>query len=244
MNDTSRFQMQVIGHIRSCYSEKFGAPRQPGLAPSARGMVVLEPPFHNPQAFTELQQFSHIWVLFIFHQAQRETWTPSVRPPRLGGNKRIGVFASRSPFRPNPIGMSPLKLERIEFLEHSTRLHVSGLDLVDGTPVVDIKPYIPYVDSIQDACGGYADAAPATVLSVEFREAALTDCRALEPHYPGLEQLIRETLSADPRPAYQGQIKAQREAREYGVKLYDLNIRWKVQDGVVQVLSIKPVEED
>lgn len=240
--DTSPFQIQPIGHVRSCYGEKFGAPRQPGLVPSARGMIVLEAPYHNPQAFAELQQFSHIWVLFIFHQALRDTWTPSVRPPRLGGNKRIGVFASRSPFRPNPIGMSPLKLERIEFLEHSTQLHVSGLDLVDGTPVVDIKPYIPYVDSIEGACGGYADTAPPATLAVEFNEAALADCKALEPNHPGLEQLIRETLGADPRPAYQGQAKAQGETREYGVKLYDLNVRWRVQEGVAQVLSIRAVE--
>jgi len=139
--------------------------------------------------------------------------------------------------------MSPLKLERIEFLEHSTQLHVSGLDLVDGTPVVDIKPYIPYVDSIEDACGGYADTAPPATLTVEFNEAALADCKALEPNHPGLEQLIRETLGADPRPAYQGQAKAQGETREYGVKLYDLNVRWRVRDDVAQVLSVRPVED-
>lgn len=238
----SSFPVQVIGYIRSCYGEKFGAPRQPGLVPSARGMIVLEPPFHNPQAFAELQQFSHIWVLFIFHQAMRDTWTPTVRPPRLGGNKRIGVFASRSPFRPNHIGMSPLRLERIEFLEHSTRLHVTGLDLVDGTPVIDIKPYIPYVDSIQDARGGYADQAPPVSLRVEFCEEAQAACSALESDYPELELLIRETLGADPRPAYLGQAKEQEETREFGVKLYDLNIRWRVREGVAEVLSISPIE--
>ncbi len=153
------YSLEPIGYVRSCFREKFGTPRQPGLIPSATGEIVVHPPYHTPHAFTQLEQFSHIWVLFLFHQALRDEWKPRVRPPRLGGNQSLGVFASRSPFRPNNIGLSPLKLERIEYGERPGRLFVSGIDLLDGTPVLDIKPYVPYADALPEARNDIADAA-------------------------------------------------------------------------------------
>src|SRR5690606_14750357 len=194
------YSLEPIGYVRSCFREKFGTPRQPGLIPSATGEIVIHSPYHTPHAFTQLEQFSHIWVLFLFHQALRDEWKPRVRPPRLGGNQSLGVFASRSPFRPNNIGLSPLKLERIEYGERETRLHVSGLDLVDGTPVLDIKPYLPYVDVISDAHGGYASVAPAPALQVEFEPMALRQLMPIMTRHTGLRQLIVETIAADPRP--------------------------------------------
>lgn len=235
--------IRPIGHVRSCFPEKFGIPRQPGLIPGARGTIVIHPPYHTEQAFAGLERFSHIWVLFLFHQAVRADWKPSVRPPRLGGNRRLGVFASRSPFRPNHIGMSPLALEGIEFLEGETRLHVQGLDLVDGTPVLDIKPYVPYVDAIPQAQGGYADSAPQARLRVEFETDAAQACQRLEASRPGLAQLIRDTIAQDPRPAYlAGQSEGQ-DGREFGLRLYDLNIRWRVHGDRAEVVRIEKAEE-
>lgn len=232
------YGLEPIGYVRSCFREKFGTPRQPGLISSATGEIVIHSPFHTPHAFTQLEQFSHIWVLFLFHQALRDEWKPRVRPPRLGGNESLGVFASRSPFRPNPIGLSPLKLERIEYRDKETRLHVRGLDLVDGTPVLDIKPYLPYVDAISDAHGGYASAAPAPVLDVEFEPGAARKLEQLLARYPELQKLIIETVGTDPRPAYRHQSNTSDPERIYGVRLYDLNVRWCVEQRTARIIAI------
>ncbi len=240
------YRLEPIGYVRSCFREKFGTPRQPGLIGSATGEILIHPPYHTPHAFTQLEQFSHIWVLFLFHQALRDEWKPRVRPPRLGGNQSLGVFASRSPFRPNNIGLSPLKLEGIEYGERETRLHVRGLDLVDGTPVLDIKPYLPYVDIISDAYGGYASEAPAPLLQVEFEPGALLQLASFLVRHPELRELIIETIAADPRPAYRNQRNtpdkpdANDNERIYGVRLHDVNVRWRVDQGTAWIIAIDP----
>src|SRR6478736_5715820 len=163
----SPIPMSPVAVIRTSFGEKFGVPRQPGLAPSAKGRIVFENTYRNPDTLRGIEGFSHLWVIFQFHLA--EGWSPTVRPPRLGGNERVGVFASRSPFRPNPIGLSVVKLERVELdSPEGPVIHVSGVDLVDGTPVLDIKPYVAYSDALPEARSGFAGAPPEASLSVEF----------------------------------------------------------------------------
>lgn len=207
-----------IGHVRSCFREKFGIPRQPHLAPAARGVLELLPPFDQPQAAEGLEQVSHVWLLFLFHQALETQPRLRVRPPRLGGNRQVGVFATRSTHRPNGIGQSVVRLERIE----PGRLYLSGIDLLDGTPVLDIKPYLPYADAVADARNAMAEQAPPT-LAVSWCDAALAQARreALRLGEP-LVALIEQCLAQDPRPAYQ----APDPARRYGMRLWDLDVRW------------------
>lgn len=227
----------TIGRVCSPLTEKFGLPRQPGLVPELKSYLEISPPFNREEAFRELRGFSHIWVLAVFHQALREHWQPTVRPPRLGGNERVGVFASRSPYRPNPIALSLCALDRIEVTATSLRLHVSGCDLVDGTPVLDIKPYLPYAESVPAARGGYSAALPHTLLAVTFSAEAQTQCAQWTHRYPDLDKLIRALLAQDPRPAYQ-----QADVRqEYGMHVYDLNVRFAVHGTAVVVLAIEPV---
>ena len=167
MADT--FSMEPIARIHSAFGSKFGVPRQSGLVEALSATVVFEPQFRNPDALRGLEGFSHIWLIWVFDQSIRQGWSPTVRPPRLGGNARMGVFATRSPFRPNPIGLSPVELEAIEHTAHSgTVLRVRGADLVDGTPILDIKPYIPYVDCRPEAIGGFASAPAAPTLTVDI----------------------------------------------------------------------------
>ena len=150
--------MKVIAHIRTDFPEKFGIPRQSGLVESLQGRIIFEPPYRNPEALRGLEAFSHIWLIWEFSQSVRQTWSPTVRPPRLGGNARMGVFATRSPFRPNPIGLSCVRLEKIQYTSHSGPvLHVLGADMVDGTPLYDIKPYLPFTDSHPEASFGFAE---------------------------------------------------------------------------------------
>ncbi len=226
------YTIKPIGTIRTPYKEKFATPRQPGLAPSVKARVELLPEFATPEAVRNLTDFSHIWLIFLFHQNYDKGWKPTVRPPRLGGNQRVGVFACRSPFRPNPVGMSAVKLLSISCSEGKVELEVQGADLIDGTPIIDIKPYLPYTDSIADAVGGYANQAPTASLEIEFSPIAQEQLRKASPE---LETLIRETLSLDPRPAYRSEEK---DDREYGVKLEKYNLRWLVEGKVVTVLSI------
>lgn len=230
------FEFQSIGVVRSCFTEKFGIPRQPGLVTEARATLELHAPYDCPEALTELEGFSHIWLVFVFHQALRDEWKPTVRPPRLGGNQRIGVFASRAPFRPNPIGISAVELEEIQCSNGHCELRLRGSDLLDGTPVLDIKPYVPYADSLPDAQGGFAAQPPTAQLSVVFSEQAQAQCAEWErTQHPGLCQLIEQVLQADPRPAY----CTGREARQsYGMRLYDLDVKWSVSGDQIEVLEV------
>ena len=197
--------IKPVALIHTPFKEKFGIPRQPGVAPSARGVVELLPPYDQPQMLRGLEAFSHVWLIWCFHAVPRGQWQPLVRPPRLGGNRRVGVFASRAPFRPNPLGLSAVKLEAIE----GSRLLVSGVDLMDGTPLLDIKPYVPYSDCIPQATQGFARGAPEARLQVSFSPTAESQLLQHE-HAEELRRLIVELLQIDPRPAYK-----QRQDGEY-----------------------------
>ncbi|MDZ7804040.1 tRNA (N6-threonylcarbamoyladenosine(37)-N6)-methyltransferase TrmO [Thiohalophilus sp.] len=230
------YSFSPIGVVHSCFSDKFGVPRQPRLAPAATGQIELLAPYNREEAVRELAGFSHIWVVFVFHEAKREAWKPTVRPPRLGGNRRVGVFASRSPERPNPIGLSLLTLDGVETGEGRVTLQVSNLDLIDGTPVLDIKPYIPYADSVPDARAGFAPQAPDKQLPVNFSATARQQLEKFSATYPNLADLIEQVLQQDPRPAYQD--RAPDSERVFGMQLYDLEIKWQLQNGVVQVIAV------
>ena len=234
MNSTITFEPIAI--IHSGYKEKFGIPRQPGLAGSMTATIELLPPCNSPDAVRGLEQCSHIWLLFIFSACVDKGWSPLVRPPRLGGNEKLGVLASRSPFRPNPVGLSPVKLEAIRIEEGKVFLDVSGADLLDQTPIIDIKPYLPYSDVITDASFDLASQIETLDLPVTFSAEAQI---ALQQHTARLnqplQQQIEEVLLCDPRPAYH---KNKPEQREYGIRLYDLNIRWIISESSVQVNDI------
>jgi len=225
--------IEPIGYLRSCFKEKFAIPRQPRLAPAARGVLELLPPFDSADAVAGLEQVSHVWLLFLFHQALEAQPRLRVRPPRLGGNRMVGVFATRATHRPNGIGQSVVKLDRVE----PGRLFVSGIDLLDGTPVVDIKPYVPYADALPDATNEMAAEAP-LLIEVLWSETALQQARAeaLRLAEPVVE-LIEQCLAQDPRPAYQ---KPDPE-RRYGAQFWDLDVRWHYLDaGRIRVLEVVP----
>jgi tRNA-Thr(GGU) m(6)t(6)A37 methyltransferase TsaA len=231
-------KLQPIGILHSPYREKFIVPRQPRLVDAVRAELHLTPPYNRAEAVRDLEQFSHLWLIFLFHQSMAHGWQATVRPPRLGGNRRIGVFASRSPFRPNPIGLSAVALTAVRQTDHGPILELTGVDLVDGTPVLDIKPYLPYSDAIDQATGGFAELAPAAAMPVDFSASARQQLARLAEGYPQLQQLIVELLAADPRPAYR---RARQDDREYGALLYDFNIRWKIVAGTALVLAVDPV---
>lgn len=228
--------LQPIAYVRSCYREKFGIPRQPGLVSAARAELHLLPPYAGADTVRGLEQFSHVWIVFRFHATAAAGWHPTVRPPRLGGNKRLGVFATRSMFRPNALGLSVARLLKIDCSGAETVLHLAGADLLDGTPVLDIKPYLPYADCIPAATGGYADAAPAVVLPVAFTGLAARQCdlKALQ-WQQDIRQLVQQVLAQDPRPSYRA---GERDERHYAMKLYDFDVRWRyVADGI-EVLEL------
>lgn len=220
-----------IGFLHSCFKEKFAIPRQPQLAPAARGVLQLVPPFDRAEAVAGLEQVSHVWLLFLFHQALEDKPRLKVRPPRLGGNTSIGVFASRATHRPNGIGQSVVKLDKVE----PGRLWLSGIDLLDGTPVLDIKPYVPYADSVLEASNGIAGSAPPQV-ALEWSELALQQARqhGLRLNEP-LVDLVEQCLAQDPRPAYQ----IPEPERRYGVLLWDVQVRWHYPEaGRIRVLEV------
>jgi tRNA-Thr(GGU) m(6)t(6)A37 methyltransferase TsaA len=219
-------EFNIIGQVNSPYKEKFAIPRQPGLVSSAKGTITLRGDANNPELVRELAQFSHIWVLFVFHGTQEQGWKPLVRPPRLGGNKKIGVLATRSTFRPNPIGMSVVKLDAIDIENQQVILHISAIDLLDKTPIVDIKPYVPYSDSIPHANAGFAQTQPSSDLQVTFNEHAKIALAKHSHNYPDLALFIEQVLAQDPRPAYK---QGKSDDKIYGMNLYDLNIQWQMQ---------------
>ena len=225
--------LMPIGTIQSCFQEKFGIPRQAGLVSAARATLALLPPYNVPEAVRGLESFSHLWLIFVFHGVPAGQWQPTVRPPRLGGQQRLGVFATRSPFRPNPLGLSAVKLERIAVHQGQVVLHLAGVDLLDGTPVLDIKPYLPYADRIADAIGGFAPEAPETTLNVLFSPSAEAFC-ATWPE-GDLRTLITQIVRQDPRPAYQ---RGNAISRRYGMKLYDCDVRWEMDGETATVIDI------
>lgn len=232
MNESWNFTL--IGHIRSPFREKFGIPRQSGLVRTATAELVLRPPHDRPESLRGLEAFSHLWLLFVFHAA-RGGARRTVRPPRLGGNTRLGVFATRSPFRPNPIGLSVVELAGIEHHAGRTVLRLRGIDLLDGTPILDIKPYVPYADSLPQARGGFADSPPDARLQVVFDEAVEQRLRDEGEEGARLRALIEDVIALDPRPAYR---QDETPGREYAMRLGDHDVRWRVNEaGIAQVIS-------
>lgn len=227
-------QIRPIGRICSCFTEKFAIPRQPGLASAAKGLLKLDAPYDRPEAIQGLEEVSHVWLLFIFHRALSGQPNLRVRPPRLGGNQRIGVFASRSTHRPNGIGQSVVKLDRVE----PGRLWLSGIDLLDGTPVIDIKPYLPYADSIAESHNGIAPTPPeqlAVYWTAQARQQALHQGQRLGQD---LALLIEQCLAQDPRPAYQ----TPTPERSYGTRLWDTEVHWHYpRPDCLEVLEVRPV---
>lgn len=230
------YSITPIGTIHSPFKEKFAVPRQPRLTPSARAKILLSDEANCEEAVRGLKQFSHLWLLFLFDQNIEKGWTPTVRPPRLGGNERIGVFASRATFRPNGIGMSAVELINVYKEGRQVVIEIGSCDLVDGTPVVDIKPYIPYSDNISEARGGFAGDQPET-LSVELSSQA--KC-FLGQQQNGAQhgQVILEVLAQDPRPAYK---KGKPDSKTYAVHLFDYNVHFYVTDRLITVIKIEDV---
>ncbi|MGN0720466.1 MAG: tRNA (N6-threonylcarbamoyladenosine(37)-N6)-methyltransferase TrmO [Anaerovoracaceae bacterium] len=223
---------KTIARIRTGFPEKFGIPRQSGIVETP-GYIVFEPPYNNPDAVRGLEEFSHIWLIWKFSEAVRDDWSPTVRPPRLGGNTRVGVFASRSPFRPNPIGLSLVKLDKIEYRHESGPiLHVSGADILDGTPIYDIKPYLPYSEAKPEAEGGFAHRVMDDSMQVVLTEDAdLEDAKEIpeEDLYT-----IKKLLAQDPRPRYQDDPE-----RVYGMSYGEWEVKFTAVDGAIMVKSIK-----
>lgn len=233
MHQKTSINMEPIALVHSCFTDKFGIPRQPGLVPAATAHLEMLPPYNRSEALDGLAEFSHIWVFFLFHRAVERGWKPTVRPPRLGGNKRVGVFASRSPQRPNFMGSSVVRLEKISIDDKGVNIHVSGVDFLDQTPVLDIKPYIPYTDALPHADCGYAPE-PMPGLEVVLSPEVLAFCRAYQERSGrDLQTLISQVLAQDPRPAYHHD-----DDRQYGMNLWDLNIRFSYQHNIITVNSI------
>ena len=224
--------MEPIARIRTDFATKFGVPRQAGLVPELRGRIVFEPAYRNPDALRGLEDFSHIWLIWEFSEAKRDNWSPTVRPPRLGGNARMGVFATRSPFRPNPIGLSCVRLTGVRMEESlGPVLEIAGADLMDGTPIFDIKPYIPYCDCHPEATNGFTGQLDALELTVEFPEALLATIPAdIRPGLLGV-------LAHDPRPQYQRD-----PSRIYGLTFGGWNIRFRVEETTLHVCEVTPAE--
>lgn len=220
--------MKIIAHIRTDFPSKFGIPRQSGLVEALKGTIVFEPEFRNPQAVYGLEEFSHIWLLWKFSKSEKDRWSATVKPPRLGGKKRMGVFATRSPYRPNDIGLSSVRLEKITFDEKlGPILHVAGADLMDGTPIYDIKPYIAYADCHPDATEGFAGAVKDKKLQVEFPK------QLLEKYPEEKREAILGVLAQDPRPAYDTD-----ETRVYGVEFAGYDVRFTVEGQVLKVKEL------
>ena len=224
--------MQIIARVRNDFPTKFGLPRQSGLVPELVSTIVFEPEFRVAEALRGIETYSHLWLIWGFHQAVREgdrqAWKPTVRPPRLGGNTRMGVFATRSPFRPNPLGLTVVKLLAVEDSPEGKVLLVSGADMMDGTPVYDIKPYLPYVDSIPEAVGGFTEEKAAYRLRVDFPQTLL----AQVPQ--GQREALLGVLAQDPRPAYQND-----ENRVYGFAYGGVDVRFAVRGGTLTVVEIR-----
>lgn len=234
MTDKNKFTFDAIGVIHSPFKEKFGIPRQPGLT-NTPAIIELLPAYAVADAVQGLDAFSHIWLTFVFHAVQQREWKPLVRPPRLGGNEKIGVFATRSTHRPNPIGLSVVALEKIETSD-GVRLHIRGGDLLDGTPILDIKPYLPYADCIADARAGFAPTQPQR-LAVRWQAEALNHVGALNKsgeEATAFRAMIEGILAFDPRPAYQNEPE-----RIYGVHIGDCNVRFRIDTAGVEIIEVQ-----
>jgi len=228
--------LRPIGVVRTPFVEKFGIPRQGGLVDEIHATLVLDAPYNREVAWRGIDGFSHLWLLTWFHADKGAEAALTVRPPRLGGNARLGVFATRAPYRPNPVGLSLVRLLRVERLDNETvQLHVAGADVLDGTPLLDVKPYLPYVEALSDARGGFAPEDSGGRLRVMWTEQARAACALWSARYPDLVALVAALLARDPRPAYR---RDEDDGRVYGMRVYDLDVRWRVAESVVEVLDV------
>ncbi len=230
----SQYNFTSIGTVHSCYKEKFGIPRQPGLVASP-ATIEIDATYSQDEAFRELEMFSHIWVIFVFHEIADKNWKPTVRPPRLGGNQRTGVFASRSMFRPNSIGLSVVELESVERKNNKIVLNIIGGDFLELTPVLDIKPYIPYADSISTSKAGYATARPEVKFIIVYTAEAKAEIKKAEEKYPDFESIITEILQLDPRPAYHDKKHIK---NTFAIKLYDYDLKWHIENEQIIVTAL------
>jgi len=236
MSEPKAYPLTPIGTLSSPFKQKFAIPRQPSLV-NAQGAIRFEAEFNDPNCLREIATYSHLWLLFLFHENLEQGWSPTVRAPRLGGNSRIGVFASRSTFRPNGIGMSAVRNLGVEHTNGQLTLHVSGIDLLDGTPIIDIKPYLAYSDSISDAQATLLEHHPLPARHVEFTPSA-TEQLLQQPH-KDLRELIVQCLGQDPRPAYRQQ--KDDDPKTYQVIFYDRDIHWQVKNSNVVIVAIEQV---
>lgn len=233
--------LQPIGRIHSPFRDRFSVPRQAGLAARIPARIELLPPFNLPEAVIGLDRFSHLWIQFLFHLNPRRDWQPMVRPPRLGGNRKLGVFATRSPFRPNPIGLSAVQLNSIQTQANQVWLHILGADLVDGTPVLDIKPYLPYADAL-DAQADFATTPPEAPFQVRFSplaERQLADSQLVGPQGTELRAMLEDLLRYDHRPAFH----ADDPERDYATRLYHLDIHWQVRGTALLVTKLRRIDD-
>ena len=226
-----------IAYINTPYKQKFAIPRQPNLVREARGEIIFENDFADPNCLRGIEQFSHLWLVFVFHETADKGWAPTVQPPRLGGKENMGVFATRSTFRPNPIGLSVVENLGWKQQGASLTLQVGGLDLLDGTPILDIKPYLPYADALPQAKAGFAETAPSSAYEINFSIDAELSLQELESSYPELRSFISSVLKQDPRPAWR---KKEQDTKRYGMTLFHLNIKWQVYESHIEVISILP----
>lgn len=226
-------ELTIIAHIRTDFPSKFGIPRQSGIVDALKGRIVFEPKYRDPNALKGIEGYSHLWLIWEFSESVLEGWSPTVKPPRLGGNTRVGVFATRSPFRPNPLGLSCVKLEGVELsTPEGPVLHVAGADMLDGTPIFDIKPYLPYADSRPEAKGGFTDGMVIDYLDVDIPAQWL----AMIP--PDKLDALTEVLRQDPRPGY----RHGDSDRRYGVSFAGLDVRFTVREGTLRVVEIVPLD--
>jgi len=239
---SAAYSFTPIGIVRSPFTDKFGIPRQPGLAGAAEAEVLLLPPYDREEAFAGLEGFSHVWLLWVFHDDCLDAgWRPTVRPPRLGGRRKVGVFASRAPYRPNPIGLSAVVHRGLARTADGLVLRIAGADLLDGTPVLDIKPYVPYADALPEATGGFAQAPPATGWTVRFSARAEAQIAARDPDGAlKLRALIAQVIAQDPRPGY---LDRYPERTEFGLRLYDCDIKWRLDGNSVEVHAVNRIIE-
>ena len=238
MSFTESATIEPVGIIHTPFRQKFAIPRQPNLA-GAKGQIVMQTDYANPQAFKGIEAFSHVWLLFYFHETAARGWKPAVKAPRLGGNATLGVFASRSTHRPNSIGMSVVKNDGLSVESDRVVLNVSGVDLLDGTPVIDIKPYIPYADAVNEADDTLTSSSPIPRRNVIFTAEADRQCHALSARWSDIIPLTQDILSQDPRPAYRH--KLDDDDKVYKVSLYDVDISWQIINSDVVVLSLTPL---
>ncbi len=232
------FSLEQIGTIRSPWKEKFAVPRQPALVTAIGAELELIAPYNHKDMVRGIENFSHLWLLFIFHQTQQQGWKPLVRPPRLGGNDKIGVLASRSTFRPNPIGMSLVEFKGVRCEKKRLILELGSVDLVDGTPIVDIKPYLPFAESLTDARAGYAQSAPEATMQVHFSDDAKQHLFRYQQSHPNLAEFIQQVLAQDPRPAYR---RNHDDPHFYAASLSDFTVRWRVTPMGTEVIAIEPI---